>query len=443
MTDQNEAKNNPNTDQGLDDLIKDINGDVEYFDPDALDNYQEPPLFPTFDLSFLQPISSQSRTLQTSSFSSDWQSPASYIRGPMTKIRVDPDILQNCSQEIQSSSATLRSVSGNINSCAHSAPSYDGQFSSQVWNIASEANSRGNQLSDSFNNLSEWLGNKARQFMDADFASSTAIGMQFNNSPWMSLLRMVFPPLNIVPFLGLLNPLFVGHDRLWQSLLGSFNRGSLVKLVHDINKPKEFSPNQISISFPISWDKVTSINWYGNTEFAYKNRSRYYSRLQGLHSGLDFICPEDTPITNSIDRTGTIISIDNKQYYYGAGPGNVLVDYGDFLVLYGHTSSTSLRVGDKVEPGTEIALSGTDGNLAHLHLEVIKKDPLWDNLPIEKKRSERPGNVRTNPVPYLSPELKKFLESKQWDKFHETENGKWISPEDQPDITPGEKYLVF
>jgi murein DD-endopeptidase MepM/ murein hydrolase activator NlpD len=187
-------------------------------------------------------------------------------------------------------------------------------------------------------------------------------------------------------------------------------------------------------------DRVTSINWYGNTEWAFQNRGAYYSQLQGIHSGIDFIVPAGTPITSAINRRGKVISIDNQPYDYKAGPHNILVDYGDFLVLYGHMSpNTPHQVGDPIDPGSIIGNSGTDGTTPHLHMEVIRKHPEWDSLPPEKQTVSRPGNIRTNPVPYLSPEVQKELEQKQWDAFHPTPDGKWQNPSDQPDIDPASR----
>jgi murein DD-endopeptidase MepM/ murein hydrolase activator NlpD len=194
---------------------------------------------------------------------------------------------------------------------------------------------------------------------------------------------------------------------------------------------------------PVPFDQVTGINWYGNTEFAYHNRANYYSQVQGLHSGLDFVVLAGTPITSTVNRPGKVISVNGKPYNYKAGPGSILVDYGDFMVLYGHTSRSDAKVGDTVEPGQIVGYTGTDEyGTEHLHMEVIKKDPGWEALSQEKKAITRPGSVRTNPVPYLAPDLRKQLEEKQWGAFHPTADNKWQTPDDQPDIIPGKPYVI-
>jgi hypothetical protein len=79
------------------------------------------------------------------------------------------------------------------------------------------------------------------------------------------------------------------------------------------------------IEAPVSMSNVSNTNWYGNINFAQEDGKGFYDALQGFHSGVDFFS------INSVQPPG---------YYWGAGPGNVAVDYGDYIVLYGHTLKT-------------------------------------------------------------------------------------------------------
>ena len=109
------------------------------------------------------------------------------------------------SQNIESSSATLKSVGGNLTAYGNGAPSYDGQFGPKVREIANGASSQANQLSGLLSGLANWLSNKAMQFLNVDNASSVALGSQFNNLSWMSGLGGIFPPFltaSLLPFLG-------------------------------------------------------------------------------------------------------------------------------------------------------------------------------------------------------------------------------------------------
>jgi len=220
-------------------------------------------------------------------------------------------------------------------------------------------------------------------------------------------------------------------------------RQPAVVLPTELLQPSSSPRRMVFKESPVPWDRVGSINWYGNTQYAYDNRDKLYSALQGLHSGIDFGVPKGTPIKNTFDCPGKVIAVDGKPYNYGANqPGSIVVDYGDYLVLYGHTSRSDVKIGDIVKPGDPIGTTGVSNGYAHLHLEVIKKHPDWDSLPPEKQTGRRPGDDRTNPIPFLDPELRKQLEKKQWDTFHPNPGAKWMSPDDQPDIHPGDRYLL-
>jgi len=215
------------------------------------------------------------------------------------------------------------------------------------------------------------------------------------------------------------------------------NDGSIVV---EINGKEKVSPgSQFQFDdLPVKFSKISSVNWYGNTEFAYKYRDLYYRQLRGLHSGLDFIVPGGTPITSTVNRNGTVISVNNQPLPndWGAGPSNVVVDYVDYIVLYGHTSPTDLpSLGAPIKPGDVIAHSGTDGNTYHLHLEVIKKYP-------SPAPGTKPGNIRTNPVLFFSQSDQNKMGTKakragDGGIFHTPSPGnQWQTPEDQPDIDP-------
>lgn len=423
---------------GFGSLLKDIFPGVEYFNPDNLNKSQEPSQFPVFDFRFLGSGSVQSTTQQKTTPEIKKQSLFPYGTGSMTTIRVDPPVLQDCSKTIHNSSTTLTAISGTINSCAKDAPDYDGQFGPVVRAIASGASAKASQLSGVYGNLSTRLADKAQQFLNADNISSAAIGSHYNNLAWMPLLS-VHNPLNYTfGFSSFLKKIFPNGISIWNQHPGNITTPASPPTQPQIPSKFYFT------SSPVPITSVKYTNWYGNTDLAYENRNTWYSKLQGLHSGLDFGCAIGTPITNPINKPGKVISIDNKQYNYGAGPHNVLVDYGDFLVLYGHTSSSNVKINDVVNPGEMIAKSGEDTNgYSHLHMEVIKKDENWSKLTPEQQAKTKPGNVRTNPVPYLDPSVFNLIKDKaSGSSFHPLPDGKWGNPYEQPDIHPGEDNLV-
>ena len=191
---------------------------------------------------------------------------------------------------------------------------------------------------------------------------------------------------------------------------------------------------------PLVMANVTLTNWYGNIEFAFDNS--IYNETQGLHNGVDFLIPTGNTITSTVNRTGKVIAV-NREDLYGAGPGNVVVDYGDYIVLYGHSlptppaGRTMKSLGQTVSQGDVIAYTGIGNNLAHLHLEVIRKAYCADG---------RPGCIRTNPVPFFSSAFRSEVAARKQtpaSNFHPWPAcNQWLSEGNQPDIIPGRPRFV-
>ncbi len=95
--------------------------------------------------------------------------------------------------------------------------------------------------------------------------------------------------------------------------------------------------------------------------------SGYGWRWGRMHEGNDFGTPTGTPLAAM--STGTVIFAG-----FQGGYGNkVEIEYWDGTVsVYGHLSSISANVGDRVAPGDVIGLSGNTGHSTgpHLHLEI-------------------------------------------------------------------------
>lgn len=86
-----------------------------------------------------------------------------------------------------------------------------------------------------------------------------------------------------------------------------------------------------------------------------------------MHEGLDFAAPKGTPIHAA---SGGLVT----QARYAPGYGNVVdIDHGNgLLTRYAHASSISVKVGDVVGKGQQIARVGSTGRStgSHLHFEV-------------------------------------------------------------------------
>lgn len=87
------------------------------------------------------------------------------------------------------------------------------------------------------------------------------------------------------------------------------------------------------------------------------------------HNGIDIAVPENTPVRPAAG--GKVVFSG-----FSEGYGNcVILDHGGGITsLYGHNAKNLVKVGDTVEAGTALALSGSTGRATgpHIHFEVRK-----------------------------------------------------------------------
>lgn len=150
-----------------------------------------------------------------------------------------------------------------------------------------------------------------------------------------------------------------------------------------------------TLSYPLK--KITITQNYGKTSFAKK--SGFYK--SGFHNGTDFGIASGTSVLAAAD--GKVIAIGNNgRYAYGR---YIAVDHGNGLVtMYGHLSSVTKKLGDKVKRGDTIAKSGNTGNSTgpHLHFTVFSAKS-FDVVPSKTVKSVRdiPVGATINPRSYL------------------------------------------
>ena len=121
-------------------------------------------------------------------------------------------------------------------------------------------------------------------------------------------------------------------------------------------------------------------NWRNivTSEFGYR-RDPFTGETKG-HSGMDLAVPTGTSVRAALPGTVTVSQYSSSYGYY------VMIDHGNGLsTLYAHNSKLLVKVGQTVNAGDIVSLSGSTGRSTgpHLHFEV------------------RINGERTNPRSYL------------------------------------------
>ena len=118
---------------------------------------------------------------------------------------------------------------------------------------------------------------------------------------------------------------------------------------------------------------------FGHTDFAAANSGIYdyetqFGMTPGQHTGLDVGVADGTRLYTPVG--GTVIIAGGSGYYKDetgnhdpatSGEVRIRLDNGDELIL-GHLSNVQVRVGQRINPGDMVGLSGT-ANGPHVHVE--------------------------------------------------------------------------
>ena len=108
-----------------------------------------------------------------------------------------------------------------------------------------------------------------------------------------------------------------------------------------------------------------------------------YGSYAHFHTGIDLVEPFGSPVLAADDGVVALVGSSSSGY----GNYVVIAHSGGLNTLYGHLSTSLVRVGQSVTQGTPVGLEGSTGNStgAHLHFELrINQSPV-------------------NPAPYLPP----------------------------------------
>ena len=108
-----------------------------------------------------------------------------------------------------------------------------------------------------------------------------------------------------------------------------------------------------------------------------------YAGYPHFHTGLDLVAPFGTPVYAADDGMVALVGSSSSGY----GNYVVIAHAGGFDTLYGHLSTSLVKVGQQVTQGTVVGLEGSTGNSTgpHLHFEL------------------RIGQKPVDPTPYLPP----------------------------------------
>lgn len=120
------------------------------------------------------------------------------------------------------------------------------------------------------------------------------------------------------------------------------------------------------LSAPLSTTRITS-------EYGFRNNPTGPGTM--IHSGRDYGVQCGTPVMAA--AAGTVV----QSAWAGHSGQRVRVDHGNGLqTTYNHNSALKVAVGQKVERGDVVSLSGTTGNSTgcHLHFEVLVNDKTVD-----------------------------------------------------------------
>lgn len=181
-------------------------------------------------------------------------------------------------------------------------------------------------------------------------------------------------------------------------------------------------PFRLPFSEPPGPSTWLVVQFYGNTQGAYRWRNKWYEAGQGLHFGVDFSAPCGTEVLAIGD--GEVAKIDASEH--GAGPHNlVILHHNGYISLYGHLlNAPLLYIGQPVEAGQVIGLSG-DPDLScasrpHLHLEI--RDDSY--------------HYAYNPIPLIDADWDTLALLGPFSGFERDLDHprRWVSPYDQPDV---------
>jgi murein DD-endopeptidase MepM/ murein hydrolase activator NlpD len=171
----------------------------------------------------------------------------------------------------------------------------------------------------------------------------------------------------LIPFIGYNQ---IGKDSTALKLLNAQNLEQTISVLLSDTKGIKFIP----AIFPFNQ------NFKVSSHFGY--RIHPITGMSSDHQGVDYICPEGTPILSTAN--GRVLKIE----YHHSIKGNAITisHLGNWNTFYGHLSRIIVQAGDLVEQGQIIGFSGNTGRStgAHLHYSVSRKGEYFNPLMVSQ-----------------------------------------------------------
>ena len=126
------------------------------------------------------------------------------------------------------------------------------------------------------------------------------------------------------------------------------------------------------LHWPVSGHVSSGFGW----------RDDPFTGRQTWHAGIDFAVPQGTVVEAC--WPGKVIFSGSQG---GFGKKVILEHAGGWKSVYAHNSKNAVQVGDKVDAGQKIALSGNTGRSTgpHLHFELRQGDMAWNPNMIKER----------------------------------------------------------
>ncbi|NVK86508.1 MAG: peptidoglycan DD-metalloendopeptidase family protein [Gammaproteobacteria bacterium] len=153
--------------------------------------------------------------------------------------------------------------------------------------------------------------------------------------------------------------------------------GEFFNMLDELSSQLSSKEQQLSALESLVLDKQIGVERYisgrpitkGWMSSFYGRRTDPFSGRPAWHAGLDFAGKEGSPV---VATAAGVVTFVGDRYGYGL---LVEISHGDgFVTRYGHNKSATVKVGEVISKGQQVASMGNSGRStgAHVHYEILK-----------------------------------------------------------------------